>query len=298
MYLVSDLIDVIQPLSVIGQGPEHFRRVAEWNAANTEADVVMWIAPKNIDKLSEVRCGIIICPELPAGHPLPDGPMYLQVPSPRSAFAKVMKHFFASPKETGIHPTAIIHPTATIGNGCSVGAYVVIEADCSIGDDVSVGHHTVLARGTVLEDHVTIGMHCSIGSDGFGFEKDEEGHFQLIPHLGKVVIRQYADIGNNVCIDRGTLGDTIIGPHVHIDNLVHIAHNVQIGEGTLIIAHAQVAGSCKIGEDVWIAPCASILNKVTIGNNAFIGLGAVVFRDVNEKEMVVGNPARVTLAKS
>jgi UDP-3-O-[3-hydroxymyristoyl] glucosamine N-acyltransferase len=267
--------------------------VIPFDINNTAADVLMWVGPAKNNLLGQVKGGIILC-EPTADLPENDQVNIVVVPNARAAFRQVLEAFFKKERINGIHPTAIIHPGITLNDDCYVGAYVVIEEDCRIGKGVSVGHHTVISSHTVLEDEVMIGTHCSIGGDGFGYEKDEAGHYRQIPHMGYVHLKTGVDVGNHVCIDRGTLGATMIGEYCRIDNGVHIAHNVQIGRDTLVIAQAMIAGSCEIGNDVWIAPCAAILNKIKVADGARIGMGSIVFRDVNAGETVMGNPARVT----
>jgi UDP-3-O-[3-hydroxymyristoyl] glucosamine N-acyltransferase len=114
----------------------------------------------------------------------------------------------------------------------------------------------------------------------------------LIPHIGNVVIEEGVEIGNCTCIDKAVLGSTILRKNCKIDNLVHIAHGVEIGENALIIAHAMVAGSVHVGKNSWIAPGALIINQVSVGENTTVGLGAVVIKDVADNQTVVGNPAR------
>lgn len=142
-------------------------------------------------------------------------------------------------------------------------------------------------------ENIKIGENCAIGLDGFGYVKDTDGTWLRFPHLGRVVIGDNVEIGSNVCIDRGALGDTTIGKGVKIDNLVHVAHNVEIGENTLVVAHSVIGGSVKIGKNVFVGMGAMIKNKVTVGDGATIGMGAVVIHDVPAGATVVGNPARV-----
>jgi len=295
MFSIAELIKVLSPLDFKGNKDAFFSKVVPFDKDNTDPDVLMWIGASKNNLLDQVAAGTIIC-EHPGDVDVSPTLNIVSVPNARSAFRQVLTHFYAKPSKIGIHPTAVIDPSAIIGKGCSIGAFVVIEENVVIGNGSIIGHHTVIGNGTVVENDVLIGTHCSIGGDGFGYEKDEAGHYIQIPHIGYVHIKQFADIGNNTCIDRGTLGTTTIGAYSRIDNLVHIAHNAQIGDDTLIIAQAMVAGSCEIGNNVWIAPCAAILNKVNVADGAKIGMGAMVFRNVESGETVMGNPARVTKA--
>jgi acetyltransferase-like isoleucine patch superfamily enzyme len=134
---------------------------------------------------------------------------------------------------------------------------------------------------------LTVGANSTIGGEGFGYSGDKK-----MPHIGKVVLGECVEIGSNCCIDRGCLSNTVIGDYVKLDNLVHIAHGVKIGEGTKIAAHTMIAGSVTIGKNVWIGPSVSIINGVTIGDNAYIGIGTNIIKDVPAGETWCGNPGR------
>lgn len=139
----------------------------------------------------------------------------------------------------------------------------------------------------IASNTAVIGDYTSIGNDGFGFYKGKR-----VPHRGRVMIHANAEIGNNVCIDRAVIGDTVIGFDVKIDNLVHIAHGVKIGDGSIIVAGAVICGSVTIGKNVWVGANACIRQHLTIGDNAVIGMGAVVVKDVKPGQTVAGNPAK------
>ena len=150
----------------------------------------------------------------------------------------------------------------------------------------------VLNFNVVYPKYVKVGEGCTIGGEGFGYERDTNGNPIHIPHFGQVIIGEHVHIHNQVNIDRGVLSDTIIGEHTKIDSFVHIAHGAKIGKRCLITSHAVIAGSCVIGDDVYIGIGAQIRNKVKIGNGAFIGMGAVVTKDVEDGATVIGNPAK------
>ncbi len=172
---------------------------------------------------------------------------------------------------TEIHESALINEKVTIGRKCVIGANVVIMNNTTIGDDVRIHPGAV------------------IGSDGFQF-RHVLGRLVRVPQLGGVEIHDGVEIQSNTCVDRGTgLVSTVIGKDTKIDNLVHIAHDVHIGERCLIAAQAMIAGETKIGNDVWIGPGAVISDKITIGDKSFITLGSVVTKDVSPGQHVTGN---------
>lgn len=214
-------------------------------------------------------------------------PNALPCSDPKLAFAEVAHRFF--PETFGWQWSAtsepVVHASALIGTGVVFGAHV------SIGEGVRIGPNTCLSN-VMIEGPAEIGANCTIGGPGFGFTRRADGSQIRFPHVGGVRVGRDVSIGSNTCIDRGALGDTVIGRGTKIDNLVHIAHNVRLGANCLVIANAMIAGSVEIGNDCWVAPSSAILNKVTIGAAATVGLGAVVLRDVPANATVVGNPAR------
>ncbi len=220
---------------------------------------------------------------------------YIIVSKPRLVFMEILNLFFVKkPKYGKICTSVIIDASVKYDKSeVNIGSNVVIEEDVVLGKKVMIGHNSVIRSGTVVGDNVNIGSNNTIGGDGFGFEKNKDGEYDFIPHLGNVVIKNNVVIGNNNCIDRAVLGSTIIGSNVKIDNLVHIAHGVQIKDNSLIIAHAMVAGSVEIGENVWVSPSSSIMQKVKIGDNALVGMGSVVLKDVEKSNVVAGVPAKV-----
>ena len=209
-----------------------------------------------------------------------------------SFLLKVLQEFFTQVEKIGISERSFIHDSVELGENCTIGHNVVIEEGSKLGSNCTIGHNTVIKRSTVVNNNVIIGSNCTIGGVGFGYEQNEFGNYIHVPHLGNVKIENNVEIGNNVCIDRAVLGSTVLQKDVKVDNLVHIAHGVNIGKNSLIIANSMVAGSVSIGANSWVAPSSSILNKITIGDNVTVGMGGVVIRDIKEPGTYVGNPLR------
>jgi UDP-3-O-[3-hydroxymyristoyl] glucosamine N-acyltransferase len=214
-------------------------------------------------------------------------------PNPRRTFILALDLALGPPVVTaGIHPTAVVDSTAVIDSTAEV------TAGCYIGPRCVVGPAVVLHPHVVLMEDVHIGLGSVvfggtvIGSDGFGYERDEDGSVLKFRHIGGVRIGMNVEVGANTCIDRGSLGHTTIDDDARIDNLVHIAHNVHVGRGAFVIALAMIGGSTDIADGAWIAPGAVLRNAITIGPRATVGLGAVVTRSVPADEIVLGNPAR------
>jgi acetyltransferase-like isoleucine patch superfamily enzyme len=161
-----------------------------------------------------------------------------------------------------------------------------------IGKNFKVGSLSVV-KNCIIGNNVTLHSGVVIGESGFGYIQDEHGTSLQFPHIGKVIIEDDVCIHSNVCIDRGALSNTIIRRGVRIDNMVHVAHNVEIGENTYVTAGVTFSGSVKVGKNCWIAPGSVLMDGITIADDTFIGLGSVVLKNIkNPGEIWVGNPAR------
>jgi UDP-3-O-[3-hydroxymyristoyl] glucosamine N-acyltransferase len=292
MITVKSILEKVNFSKVIGDTSIEINQIIPLDVNNQRRDVLMWVSAKNLDKLPLIKKGIVICPNT-EGSPFQENCTYLQSENPRIAFYQTLKILYPSTLTPSIAESAKIASGVVLGKNVSIGEHVVIEADCSIGDNVEIGHNTVLKKGTQIHSNVQIGSNNVIGGVGFGYEHSEDGVWELIPHIGNVVIEEGVEIGNCTCIDKAVLGSTILRKNCKIDNLVHIAHGVEIGENALVIAHAMVAGSVHVGKNSWIAPGALIINQVSVGENTTVGLGAVVIKDVADNQTVVGNPAKV-----
>jgi UDP-3-O-[3-hydroxymyristoyl] glucosamine N-acyltransferase len=234
----------------------------------------------------------------------------IQVPNARIAFAKALALFFPEPKfPAGIHPTAVIAATAkidasahvgphcVIGERVQIGARSVLQAGNFVGDDsklaedVNIFPNVTIYPRTEIGSRVRIHAGTVIGSDGFGYVPDNGVH-RKIPQIGNTIIGDDVEIGANVSVDRGALGSTVIGKGTKIDNLVQIAHNVQLGEHCLLVAHAAVAGSSKLGNYVVVAGQAGIVGHLKIGNQAIIAAQSGVMNDIPAGGKWFGTPAQ------
>ncbi len=244
--------------------------------------------------LKESRSAVVICSNALAAHIALDGERaYLLADDPRLAFTKAAwRYFVIEDVRPGIHPTAIVHTGARVHETAEIGPYCVIGSETEIGrDSVLVGHVSVLCP-TKIGARVRVWPGTVIGGDGFGYYPDREGELYKFPHVGGVVIEDDVEIGSNTSIDRGALGNTVLGEGTKVDNLVHIAHNVIIGKHCRIICHVGIGGSVRIGDRAYLGIGALVKNQKTIGADALIGMGAVVVKDVPANTTVIGNPAR------
>ncbi|HAV64480.1 MAG TPA: UDP-3-O-(3-hydroxymyristoyl)glucosamine N-acyltransferase [Verrucomicrobiales bacterium] len=234
----------------------------------------------------------------------------IRVQNSRIAFAQALPLFFPEPTvEPGIHPTAVIAKSARVDSSVHVGAHCVIGDQCVIGPRsilhprVTLGPNAVLGEECVLHPGVTVYHRCQlgnrvavhagtvIGSDGFGYVFDKTEH-RKVPQVGNVIIHDDVEIGANVTIDRGTLGPTVIGRGSKIDNLVQVAHNVQIGEHVIIIAQVGVAGSTRVGNHTQIGGQVGIAGHLKIGDHAQIAAQSGVMHDIPDGEKWFGSPAQ------
>lgn len=215
---------------------------------------------------------------------------YIFVANPRFWFICCMKNFLIQDNLKGIHSTAIVG--SKIPKSVYVGPYSHIEKNVKIGDN------TIIHSGVHIHKNTSIGKNCIIdsnsviGSDGFGYERDNDGKIEMFPNIGGIKIEDDVEIGANVCVDKGTIQNTLIGKGTKIDNLVHIAHNVKIGKNCSIVANSLVAGSCILGDNVHIAMSVTIRDHVKIGNNSILGMGSVITKDVSPNVTVIGIPAK------
>jgi len=245
-------------------------------------------------------------PTLPTGM--------LRSKNPYLAWAKAIELFYQPPRyAAGVHPTAVVHPTAKIGKNAHIGPYVVIDEDAVIGDNPVLLAHVVIYRGVAignnffahahavvrefchLRDNVVLQNGVVIGCDGFGFAKDEDAadgqRWHKIVQSGNVVVGSHAELQANTCIDRASIGQTRVGPGTKIDNLVHVGHSCIIGHDTLLCAQVGLAGTTDVGNNAILAGQVGVSGHVKIGDGAIAIAQSGIPHDVPAGAMVSGAPA-------
>jgi UDP-3-O-[3-hydroxymyristoyl] glucosamine N-acyltransferase len=251
---------------------------------------------------------LIVGDDFPAGA-TPNGTLLLRVRDPQLAFAKAIELFYVPPQyPPGVHPTAVIAESARIGRNAHVGAHVVIEDEVEIGNDCTLLPHVVIYRGARIGDnffahaHAVIREHCRIGNnvllqngvviggDGFGFVRTPEGWRKTV-QAGVVEIEDDVEIQANACIDRATIAETRIGRGTKVDNLTHLAHNVNVGENSLLCAQVGIAGSTNIGKNVILTGQVGVVGHCNIGDNAVVTPQSGISGDVEPNAIVSGAPA-------
>ena len=234
----------------------------------------------------------------------------LRSKNPYLDFARVLELFYQPPRYApGLHSTAVVHPSAKIEPGAHIGPYVVIQEDVHIGTNAVVLAHAVIYRGVTIGDnffahsHAVVREFCRIGNnvvlqngvvvggDGFGFAKDENGHWRKIVQSGPAVIEDDVEIQANSCIDRASVGETLIARGAKIDNLVQVGHGSRVGEDTLLCAQVGLAGSTEVGKNVILAGQVGVAGHCHIGDGAIATAQSGIPNDVAEGAIVSGYPA-------
>lgn len=234
----------------------------------------------------------------------------IKVNNPRYAFAKILELFAPSiEKKYGIHPSCVIgknavlsdkitlYPNVVVGENAHIGDNTIVYPNCSIGENAVIGNNTLIYSNVVIYENCSIGNNVIIhggtviGSDGFGFAENDGAHTK-IPQIGNVVIEDDVELGANVAIDKATTGSTIIGRGTKVDNLVHIAHNVTIGEHSIVIAQVGISGSVNIGKRVKLAGQVGVAGHLEIGENSVVGAKSGVTKSLPPNEYYWGMPAQ------
>ncbi|MCB0791419.1 MAG: UDP-3-O-(3-hydroxymyristoyl)glucosamine N-acyltransferase [Flavobacteriales bacterium] len=241
---------------------------------------------------------------------IPKSLTLIRVADPRAAFARLLEmHAAHQYEKKGIEQPSYVSPKATIGKGVYIGAFchvgdhavladgVKLFPNCTIGDNVHVGRGTRIHSGVHVYHGCRIGADCLIhsgvviGSDGFGFQPDAEGRYIKVAQIGNVVIEDAVEIGANCTIDRATMGSTVIRTGVKLDNLVQVAHNVEIGAHTVVVSQTGIAGSTRIGSHGQIGGQVGIVGHLTIGDRVRIAAQSGIGADLPDDAVVQGSPA-------
>ncbi|HKU21632.1 MAG TPA: UDP-3-O-(3-hydroxymyristoyl)glucosamine N-acyltransferase [Terriglobales bacterium] len=230
--------------------------------------------------------------------------------NPYLDFARALEIFYRPPKyAAGVHSTAVIHPSAKIGKNASIGPYVVVEEDVQIGKNcvllahvviyrgARIGHsflahaHAVVRENCRLGDNVTLQNGVVIGGDGFGFAKDNEGHWRKIVQSGAAVLEDDVEVQANACVDRASIGETRVGRGTRIDNLVQVGHGSRVGNHSLLCAQVGLAGSTEVGDNVILAGQVGVAGHCKIGDGVIATAQSGIPNDVPAGKVVSGYPA-------
>jgi UDP-3-O-[3-hydroxymyristoyl] glucosamine N-acyltransferase len=234
----------------------------------------------------------------------------LRTRNPQLAYARAVELFYRPPQyQEGVHPAAVIHPSARIGNNASIAAGVVIDANVTLGEkctllphvviyrDVKIGNNFFAHSNVSIRENSQIGnnvlLHNGvvIGSDGFGFAKDEDGRWRKIPQSGRVIVEDDVEIQANSCVDRASLGETRIRRGTKIDNLVQVGHNCVVGENSMLCAQVGLAGSTTLGKNVILAGQVGVAGHCTVGDDAIATAQSGIPNSVDPGKLVSGYPA-------
>ena len=239
------------------------------------------------------------------------GSTLIRVKNAYESFAALLQLYEQSkPKKSGISKIASISDTAILGDNLYIGDFTVVSDHVSIGDgtqlypqvylgdNVKIGEGTIIHPGVKIYEGSEIGAHCvihagaTIGGDGFGFAPNQENNYQKVPQVGKVIIEDHVEVGANTTIDRATMGATILRKGVKLDNLIMIAHNVEIGENTVMAAQTGVSGSTRIGKNCMFGGQVGIIGHLTIAEGVKIAAQSGIGKSITEKDAVLqGSPA-------
>ncbi len=264
---------------------------------------------RRLKLLASCRASAIVIGEWGEGVTPEGGKDYIAVRNPQLAFAALIELFRPAYKPApGIHPKSEVHPGASIGEGASIGAFAVVEEGARVGPrailfpnvyvgrNASVGEGSVIYPGVAIREDCVVGsraiIHCNavVGSDGFGYAKEGKAYHK-IPQRGIVRIEDDCEIGACVTIDRATLGETVIARGTKIDNLVQIAHNVTVGQDSIMAAQTGVAGSVRIGSGVQFGGQVGVVGHIEIGDGAMVGAKSGITNSVPKGAIVSGIPA-------
>ena len=256
-----------------------------------EGTITFLSNPKYTHFIYETKASIVLINnDVELEHPV--SATLIRVPNAYECVAKLMQMYAASlPKKKGIDPLAFVSKTAEIGKDVYIGPFTYVGEGVKIADGCLIYPHVTIYDGCQIGNNVTIHAGAVIGADGFGFAPNQEG-YDKIPQMGIVVIEDNVEIGANTCVDRSTMGQTVLHKGVKLDNLIQVAHNCEIGENTVMSAQAGMAGSTKIGAWCMVGGQAGFSGHITIADKTFIGAqSGVISNTKGNGEQLIGAPA-------
>jgi UDP-3-O-[3-hydroxymyristoyl] glucosamine N-acyltransferase len=283
------------PFSAAGE-PQKFEAISSiTEASEHDLSFCYYEGEKATSLINNSKAAIIICKKSLAEtvRPQPDRKQQLIfVENPRFVIVKVINLVYEKKKPSGIAPNAVISATSSIGNSCYIGHHVVIGDNCKIGDNTIIYDRVSIVQNTTIGNNCIIQPGVTLGADGFAFERYENEELIRFPHIKGLRIGNNVEICANTNIARGSLSDTIIGDGTKIDAMVQIAHNVVIGRNSEITTGTIIGGSAKIGDSCWTGLNSTLKDNIHLGDNVLVAAGAVVIKDVPDKDIVAGVPAR------
>ena len=293
VHTIGELLSHEPQAQVTGNENVTFTRAA--SILENCTDAMTWLRSNlaNCQKvLKESKSSVVFCDhklDVPSG--LTERTCFLAVENPKLSFLKAVARLFPKHRLKGIHATAVVSPDANLGTNVAIGPYAVIEADTVVGNDCIIGAYTMVHSGVTLGDRVHLHEHVNVGSDGFGFVRDEEGILVKFEHIGGVLIGDDVEIYPFSNVDRGTLGNTTIGRGSKLDHYVHAGHNTKVGEDTILTAGTVLCGGAQVGAKCWTAVGSIVREKVIVGNEVTIGMNSVVTKNVPDGSTWLGSPA-------
>ncbi|MBR4238917.1 MAG: UDP-3-O-(3-hydroxymyristoyl)glucosamine N-acyltransferase [Prevotella sp.] len=247
--------------------------------------------PKYTHYIYDTKSSVVLIDEkVELEHPV--STTLIRVKNAYECVAKLLQLYDSMrPKKTGVDPLAFVSPTATIGKDCYIAPFAYIGDGVVIGDNCRIYPHVTIYEGCKLGNRVTIHAGSVIGADGFGFAPTTDG-YDKIPQIGNVVIEDDVEIGANTCVDRSTMGSTIIRKGVKLDNLIQVAHNVEIGQNTVIAAQTGIAGSTKVGQWCMFGGQVGMAGHIHIADQTHVGAQAGITNSVKQPgQTIIGSPA-------
>jgi len=272
-----------------------------------EGDVSWAFIPKAREDLKNTKAGAVIIPESFKDY-VPAGCIPLISKDAHRSYGLVASAFYPREFDGVISDKAYVDPSAVLGAGCRVEAGAYIGPNVKLGDKCLIGPNAVIEQGVEMGSFCTVGANatvshciaghkvyiypgCHIGQDGFGFAMSPATGPQKVPQLGRVIIGDDVEIGSSTCVDRGAMGDTVIGSGTRIDNLVQVAHNVKLGRCCVLVSQVGIAGSCEFGDFVVAGGQSGFAGHLKIGTGAQIGAQSGVMSEVAPGSILLGSPA-------